>query len=223
MNVFTSYPSDFRSASEVAAMEAKQPRDKNSLGQQMLKLGPYSINMEHRVMGQAAAIHEKEAELFYVIDGSGTIVTGGKLVNEKRTNEANLTGTAVEGGVSKKISKGDWVLVPENVPHQIPNVDHQITVMSLHLVGKSVRRSETTRQSRKGRSKDLKPKMILDRMWTNVLKMLMLVMSWSRTLTSPNRTTVLTTITMPRITLMVVRMTTLTTEVEQMRTSYDLF
>src|ERR1051325_4315107 len=120
-------------ASEVSAMEAKQPKDKNSLGQAMLKLGPYSVNMEHRVMGQAAAIHEKEAELFYVIDGSGTIVTGGKLVDEKRTNEANLTGTSVQGGVSKKISKGDWILVPENVPHQIPNVDHQITVLSLHL------------------------------------------------------------------------------------------
>ena len=121
------------SAAEVQALEAKQPSDKNTGGQQMLKLGNYAINMEHRVMGQAAAIHEKEAELFYVIDGSGTIVTGGKLVNEKRTNEANLTGTAVEGGVSKKISKGDWVLVPENVPHQIPNVDKAITVMSLHL------------------------------------------------------------------------------------------
>src|ERR1051325_6651443 len=120
-------------AAEVAALEAKQPADKTTVGQQMLKLGPYSINMEHRVMGQAAAIHEKEAELFYVIDGSGTIVTGGKLVDEKRVNEANLTGTSVQGGVSKKISKGDWVLVPENVPHQFPNVDDQITVLSLHL------------------------------------------------------------------------------------------
>ena len=92
-------------ASEVAALEAKQPKDKNSLGQAMLKLGTYSVNMEHRVMGQAAAIHEKEAELFYVIDGSGTIVTGGKLVEEKRTNEANLTGSSIQGGVSKKISK----------------------------------------------------------------------------------------------------------------------
>ncbi len=121
------------SASEVAALEAKQPKDKNSLGQAMLKLGAYNVNMEHRVMGQAAAVHEKEAELFFVIDGSGTIVTGGKLVEEKRTNEANLSGSSIQGGVSKKISKGDWVMVPEGVPHQIPNVDGAITVMSLHL------------------------------------------------------------------------------------------
>ena len=120
-------------ASEVQAMMAKQPKDKNSLGQAMLKLGAYNVNMEHRVMGQAAAVHEKEAELFYVIDGSGTMVTGGKLVEEKRTNEANLTGSSIQGGVSKKISKRDWIMVPEGIPHQIPNVDGPLTVMTLHL------------------------------------------------------------------------------------------
>ncbi len=120
-------------ASEVAAMIAKSPSDKNALGQRMLQLGTYNVNMEHRVMGQAAAVHEKEAELFYVIDGAGTIVTGGKLVEEKRTNDANLSGTSIQGGVSKRISKGDWIMVPEGVPHQIPTVEGALTVMSLHL------------------------------------------------------------------------------------------
>ena len=119
--------------SEVAAMIAKSPSDKNALGQRMLQLGTYNVNMEHRVMGQAAAVHEKEAELFYVIDGAGTIVTGGKLVEEKRTNDANLSGTSIQGGVSKRISKGDWIMVPEGVPHQIPTVEGALTVMSLHL------------------------------------------------------------------------------------------
>ncbi len=44
-------------ASDAAAMIAKSPADKNALGQRMLQLGPYSVNMEHRVMGQAAAVH----------------------------------------------------------------------------------------------------------------------------------------------------------------------
>src|SRR6266704_6101003 len=93
-------------ASEVTAMIAKSPADKNALGQRMLQLGPYSVNMEHRVMGQAAAVHEKEAELFYVIEGAGTVVTGGKLVGETRTNETNLSGTSIDGGSSKRVSKG---------------------------------------------------------------------------------------------------------------------
>src|SRR5262245_16799569 len=103
-------------ASELAATIAKQPADRNGSAT-FMQLDPYRVNMEHRVMDQAASVHEKEAELFYVIDGSGTLVTGGKLVDEKRTNDANLSGTSITGGVTRQVKKGDFVLVPEKVPH----------------------------------------------------------------------------------------------------------
>src|SRR5581483_5656254 len=45
----------------------------------------YTVNVEHRTpLAQDASVHETEAELFYVIDGSATMVTGGKLVGETR-------------------------------------------------------------------------------------------------------------------------------------------
>jgi len=118
-------------ASELSALVAKQPGDQNAF-QAFIELAPYSVSMEHRVKGQGAAVHEKDAELFYVIDGSGTLVTGGKLVDEKRTNESNLSGTSIQGGASRKVSKGDWIIVPEGVPHQFPTVEG-LTLMSLHL------------------------------------------------------------------------------------------
>jgi mannose-6-phosphate isomerase-like protein (cupin superfamily) len=118
-------------AADLAALVAKQPKDQNGF-QAFIELAPYSVSMEHRIKGQGAAVHEKDAELFYVIDGSGTLVTGGKLVDEKRTNEANLSGSAIQGGVSKKVAKGDWIIVPEGTPHQFPDVQN-LTLMSLHL------------------------------------------------------------------------------------------
>ncbi len=60
-----------------------------------------------------AAVHETEAELFYVVDGSATLVTGGKLTGESRTNAENLTGNGIEGGTSRHVAKGDFVMVPE--------------------------------------------------------------------------------------------------------------
>jgi mannose-6-phosphate isomerase-like protein (cupin superfamily) len=119
-------------AADLAAMIAKQPADRNGSAT-FMQLDPYRINMEHRVMDQAASVHEKEAELFYVLDGAGTLVTGGKLVDEKRTNDANLSGTSIAGGVTKQIKKGDFVLVPEGVPHHFPKVEGNLTLMSLHL------------------------------------------------------------------------------------------
>ena len=119
-------------AADLAAIVAKQPADKNGF-QAFMDLAPYTVNMEHRIAGQGAAVHEKEAEMFYVIDGAGTLVTGGKLVDEKRTNDANLSGTSIQSGVSKKVNKGDWIIVPEGVPHQFPAVEKNLTLMSVHL------------------------------------------------------------------------------------------
>jgi mannose-6-phosphate isomerase-like protein (cupin superfamily) len=120
-------------AADVAALVAGTPKDRNG-NANMIRLAPYSINMEHRLMNQAASVHETEAEMFYVIDGAGTLVTGGKLIEEKRTNAENLSGTGIEGGVSKRVSKGDWILVPAGAPHQFPAVEAGgLTLMSLHL------------------------------------------------------------------------------------------
>lgn len=95
---------------------------------------PYAVNVEHRTnQPQNASIHEADAELFYVIDGSGTMVTGGKLVGETR-NGANLSGTSIEGGMPTKLSKGDFLMVPEGIAHWFSQVDASgINIMSVHL------------------------------------------------------------------------------------------
>ena len=119
--------------SELTALVAGTPKDRNG-NANFIRLAPYSVNMEHRIMGQAASVHETEAELFYVVDGAGTLLTGGKLKEEKRQNAENLSGSGIEGGVSKKVSKGDWIMVPAGVPHQYPSVEAGgLTLMSLHL------------------------------------------------------------------------------------------
>jgi mannose-6-phosphate isomerase-like protein (cupin superfamily) len=127
----------FASAADVAALMAKaaatRKPDQANLVQPLLRLPPYTANLEHRGGVGPAAVHEKEAELFYVIDGAGTIVTGGKLTAESRTNAENLTGSGIEGGQARKVGKGDFVLVPENTPHWFSVIDGTLTLMSIHV------------------------------------------------------------------------------------------
>jgi mannose-6-phosphate isomerase-like protein (cupin superfamily) len=119
-------------AAELAAIVAKQPKDRNG-NQTFLQLAPYNVNMEHRVnVPQNASVHDKEAELFYVIDGTGTIVTGGRLTNPTKNGD-NSTGSGIDGGTSKRLAKGDFVLVPEGTPHWFSKVDNELTLMSIHL------------------------------------------------------------------------------------------
>jgi len=125
----------YMSAAEVSAAVAKLP--KNPLASvPVFKMGPFNVNVEHRLgapaAAQAASVHDNDAELFYMIDGTATLVTGGKLTGETRDG-ANARGTGVEGGKAQKMSKGDFMLVPAGVPHWFTNIDGQITEFSLHL------------------------------------------------------------------------------------------
>src|SRR5438876_2418306 len=96
------------SASDVAAMIAKAKVDRKDnqalLAQSMIRLDPYNVSLEYRAAVANAAVHETEAELFYVVDGSAMLVTGGKLKNETRTNAANLSGSGIEGGMSRHVA-----------------------------------------------------------------------------------------------------------------------
>lgn len=131
-----SEPKTFASAADVAALLAKakaERKDQPLISERILALAPYNANLEYRASVGPAAVHETEAELFYVIEGSGTMMTGGKLVNETRTNPANLTGTAIEGGTSRSVAKGDFIIVPEKTPHWFSAINGTIVLMTLHV------------------------------------------------------------------------------------------
>ncbi len=101
--------------------------------QRILSLAPYAANLEHRTAVGTANVHEKEAELFYVIEGSGTLVVGGRLTKEARTNPTNLAGEGIEGGQSRPVAKGDLFIVPENTPHWFSAINGELILMSLHV------------------------------------------------------------------------------------------
>lgn len=127
----------YASAADVAALVAKAKADRKEgqamVSERILQLPPYNANLEYRSGIAPAAVHEKEAELFYVIDGSATMVTGGKLTEEKRTNAENRSGKGIEGGTSRMVSKGDFIIVPENTPHWFSAIDGTIVLMTLHV------------------------------------------------------------------------------------------
>jgi mannose-6-phosphate isomerase-like protein (cupin superfamily) len=125
------------SAADVAAMMAKAKAERKDtqpmMAQSMMQLAPYNVSLEYRAAVGTASLHETDAELFYVVDGSATLITGGKLTNENRTNAANRSGTGIEGGVSRRVAKGDFIMVPEGTPHWFSAIDGTVVLMSLHL------------------------------------------------------------------------------------------
>ena len=128
----------FISSAEVSGLIAKAKADRKGdqplVAEPILSLAPYRALLEYRPALAPAALHEKDAELMYVLEGTGNIVTGGKLVNEKRNNANNLSGTSIEGGHSQAVSKGDFVFVPQNTPHQVePTGGAPIVLITMHV------------------------------------------------------------------------------------------
>jgi mannose-6-phosphate isomerase-like protein (cupin superfamily) len=127
----------FTSAAEVESLIAKAKADRKpgepTVAEPILLLAPYNLHLEYRASVGPAAVHEHEAEIFYVLDGSGTIVTGGKLVKETRSDAENLNGTEIEGGTSQAVAKGDFIMVPENTPHWFSTINGTLVLVSVHV------------------------------------------------------------------------------------------
>jgi mannose-6-phosphate isomerase-like protein (cupin superfamily) len=123
-------------SSEITAMAAKakaeRKPDQPTFAQPLVAYDPYGANLEYRAAVGPSAVHNKYAEMFVVVDGSATLITGGKLVNEK-SNGDNLSGTAIEGGSSRPVAKGDVVIVPEGTPHWFSTINGTIVLMSFRL------------------------------------------------------------------------------------------
>jgi mannose-6-phosphate isomerase-like protein (cupin superfamily) len=114
--------------------KADRKGDAPLVAEPILSLAPYRAQLEYRPGISPAAVHEKDAELMVVLEGTGNIVTGGKLVDEKRNNANNLGGSSITGGNSQAVVKGDMLIVPANTPHQvIPTGGAPIVLMTLHV------------------------------------------------------------------------------------------
>jgi mannose-6-phosphate isomerase-like protein (cupin superfamily) len=71
-------------------------------------------------------IHEKETDVFYIVDGEATFVTGGKMIGGKQTKEAQWLGTNIEGGETHHLTKGDIIVIPAGTPHWFKEVPKSI-------------------------------------------------------------------------------------------------
>ncbi|HEX4134315.1 MAG TPA: cupin domain-containing protein [Bryobacteraceae bacterium] len=129
-------PNLYSSAADIQALiaKAKAARTNNqpTVTENILRLPGYQASLEYRASVGPAAVHDKEAEFFYVIDGSATMITGGKLTEEKRNGD-NLTGTGIEDGTPRSVAKGDFIVVPEKTAHWFSKINQTLVLMSLHV------------------------------------------------------------------------------------------
>jgi len=99
-----------------------------------------SIAVVHRDKGTnltGMAAHDKVSEVYYIVEGSGTFVTGGTLLKAQKRESSSDTvrqlsgpgyaGSGIQGGTSRRMAKGDMVIIPAGTPHGFTDVQEAIT------------------------------------------------------------------------------------------------
>jgi len=105
---------------ERAAYLRKLARAGDGSASETLREYPQHFAMlSYRSRDGEAEVHEGFADLFYVLAGAATLVTGGTVIGPRAAGPGETRGKAIEGGSRRDLRAGDVAHVPAGVPHQM--------------------------------------------------------------------------------------------------------
>jgi quercetin dioxygenase-like cupin family protein len=90
--------------------------------------------------GPNGILHDFTAESYVIISGNATLITGGSIVNGRRSAPDNEITTTLNGPscsgtmmgyTSREIKAGDVIIIPQGVPHGFSAIPDQITYLSI--------------------------------------------------------------------------------------------
>jgi mannose-6-phosphate isomerase-like protein (cupin superfamily) len=96
------------------------------------RVGIYGVFRPKTMPGDAIAHETRTTEIYYVLKGSGTLVTGGTIVDLKPPpagRNSGPRGDRIEGGVSRRVSEGDIIVIPGRTPHWWSSLESDINYL----------------------------------------------------------------------------------------------
>jgi mannose-6-phosphate isomerase-like protein (cupin superfamily) len=86
----------------------------------MVEGGKFNVNIRRITNAETALSHPNTIDVWVVLDGGGTMTTGGKIENGR-----------IVGGVSSPLRVGDVYFVPAKLPHGVSGVNGNITWLNV--------------------------------------------------------------------------------------------
>jgi mannose-6-phosphate isomerase-like protein (cupin superfamily) len=90
-----------------------------------------------------AAEHDQVSEVYHVIEGTGTLVTGSDIAGWKRRpgdnnavkmlNGPGGDGTSIRNGATYQLKPGDVIVIPAGVGHQFTKIDDHIRYLMVRI------------------------------------------------------------------------------------------
>lgn len=119
----------------VLFFDAKQVSTSFSTGAALLDGSDrnYMVHTSRRDKPGLAEVHTLDTDIIYVMQGTATIVTGGTAVDAKEIAPNEIRGSRIEGGVTRQLSKGQVIIVPNNTAHWFKEVNGEFLYYTIKV------------------------------------------------------------------------------------------
>ncbi len=91
-------------------------------GLPLVETGQFKVHASRRDTPGMAEVHHRDTDIFYVLEGSAVLVTGGAIAGGKETGPGEVRGTSIENGETQRIGAGEVIIIPAGVPHWFKEV-----------------------------------------------------------------------------------------------------
>ncbi|MGE0161250.1 MAG: AraC family ligand binding domain-containing protein [Gemmatimonadales bacterium] len=119
----------FRSHADLEAAMARSIAAGGAMSSASVTLtDQYRAAMVRRTEPNGAIAHPGNTEMHYIVEGSGTVVTGGRVVRREGVP------ATIEGGEAHRVTKGDIIIIPAGSAHMYSEVVEPITYLEFRFV-----------------------------------------------------------------------------------------
>ncbi len=72
-------------------------------------------------------VHAEDTDVFYVLAGAATLVTGGRVAGGTVVAPGEVRGSSITGGTPRALVGGDVIVIPAGTPHWFASVEEPLT------------------------------------------------------------------------------------------------
>lgn len=92
-------------------------------GGPLLATNNFKVQAGRRTGPGEVEMHEHDTDIFYIIEGSATFITGGKVVDQRSDGPGEMRAKELVGGEDHQLNKGDVIVIPKGIPHWFKEVN----------------------------------------------------------------------------------------------------
>ncbi|AOH87036.1 cupin [Sphingomonas panacis] len=118
---------------QVATMAREMKPGQNFAWRPLLRDGATTAALEYWTAPGKPAVHPTDAEYTTVIEGAGTLVSGGRMIDPVTTKSGMIEGSRIEGGTTRDLKPGDVILIPAGIPHWFGITGGKLVLLGMKL------------------------------------------------------------------------------------------